>query len=213
MAKKRKISAGANTTPKQEATEQLTEGPSQADQPELPKYKDDSNAFNIPVEDEKDYISGLPSEILDRILGYCVMDHEPELAVRQKAQGSDFVRNPHALLSLAAMSRHFKAHVESFCRRELMRNRDNYHLFKTNAEIIEKGGLRRSPRVKAQLPVDNRCYRSELVKDLQAFCIQCMIRTETFATMANSVKCHASCEHRFFPGVIVSLLSSVFVSS
>ena len=210
MAKKREISvaAKADNPPKQDVTKQLTEEASQAEQPALPLYKDDSNVFNIPVEDEKDYISRLPSEILDRILGYSLMDHEPELAVRQKAQGSNFVRNPHAILSLAAMSKHFKAHVESFCRREMTRNRPAYRLFKTNAEIANERGLRRSPRLKAQPPVDHRCYRMELIGYLQTRCVHCKVFTEHFATMVNSVKCHARCERHFFPGVIVSLAFS-----
>ena len=175
-------------------------------QPELPNYKEDINAFNTPVEDGKDYISGMPSEMLHQILSYCVLDHEPELAVRQRDEGPNFVKRPHVLLSLAAMSELFKACVESFCRVELTKHKDSYH-FKSTAEIVERGSLRRSPRIKEQPQRDNRCYRIELIGHLQTFCIHCGGYTDHFAAMVNTVKCHAQlsrCELLAFPGVIVS---------
>ena len=201
-SKQRRSSARlAKAAEVEQAGEQVTE----TQEPELPLYKEDNNAFNTPIEDGKDYISTMPSEMLDRILGYCVMDHEPELAARQRDEGANFVKRPHVFLSLAAMSTHFKAHVESFSRLELTRNKDFYR-FKTTAEIVESGNLRRSPRIKAKPPPDHRCYRMELITRLQTFCVRCGYFTDRFAVMANSMKCDALCERMLFPGVIVSMI-------
>jgi hypothetical protein len=221
MAKKKAKSTEANVMPPSKERKKSSRLAKAADvvqavdevietlEPELPNYKEDINAFNTPVEDGKDYISNVPSEMLDRILSYCVMDHEPELAVRQRDEGSNFVKRPHVLLSLAAMSSHFKAHVESFCRLELTRNKDSYR-FKSTAEIVEQGNLRRSPRIKAKPPPDHRCYRMELIRHLQTFCIRCGGYTDHFAAMVNTVKCHISCERVAFPGLIVSSFSKDF---
>lgn len=152
--------------------------------------------FKPIADDKKDHISTLPSETLDQILSYCVLDHEPEYAVR--AQYTWPKKRSHVFLSLAAMSSHFRGHVEDFSRRQLINNKESY-CFKTNAELA--GDKRRSLR----LHTPPRCYRFELVAHLQKFCVRCNRPSSQFAVMANAVICCQRCARLAFPGQIVSV--------
>ena len=169
---------------------------------EMPKYKEDVSAFDGPVEEGKDFISRLPSETLDQILSYCLLDHDPERAVKKKAEGYKYVEQSHVLLSLASMSHHLHDHVEDFSRRHLIRHKDIYR-FKTNAELVKQKETRRSDRLKAKtVQEDSRVYRMELVRHLQWYCFNCNAFCTRRATMVNGVACHGSyyqkCEDEAF---------------
>ncbi|KAK3112783.1 hypothetical protein LTR53_010580 [Teratosphaeriaceae sp. CCFEE 6253] len=161
--------------------------------------KEDFSTFDTPVDEELDFISKLPSETLDQVLSYLVLDHDPERGVKARAHGTGYKHPPHVLLSLACMSRLFRAHVESFSRRELLRNKDDYRHV-TQSEIDAK--CRRSARLQAKPPVDTRCYRAELVQHLQTYCIECNDLTNCRAQMASGVACHLSCEDAIFAATI-----------
>ena len=170
-----------------------------------PSFKEDINAFSIAVENGKDFISRIPSETLENILSFCLLDHDPDRGVKMEAQGKDFVEDSHALLSLAAMSRHFRDRVESFSLRTFTKPNDIYG-FETNDEQAE--GKRRSDRLKLKSTLDSRCYRIELVKHWQAHCIDCNKWCVRRAVMGNEVACHDSswgkvCEDQVFPETIV----------
>lgn len=178
------------------------------------QYKDDSDAFNTPVEDGKDYISGIPSEMLDNILSYCVLDHEPEAAANSFREGLSYRPRPHVLLSLAAMSKHFRVHVESFCHREMIKHKDDY-FFRTSEEldaIRNRRQTRRSPRLKMKPPEDRRCYRLELVRHNYFWCIYCNGWDTQMAVMANTVGCCRLCQPLAFGATIVSISSVAFSS-
>ncbi|KAK3070968.1 hypothetical protein LTR53_009505 [Teratosphaeriaceae sp. CCFEE 6253] len=161
--------------------------------------KEDFYTFDTPVDEELSFISTLPSETLDQVLSYLVLDHDPERGVKARAHGTGYKNPPHVLLSLACMSRLFRAHVESFSRRELLRKKDDYRHV-TRSEKDAK--CRRSARLRAKSPVDTRCYRAELVQYLQAHCIACHERTKRRATMASGVACHRWCEDDAFADTI-----------
>lgn len=169
-----------------------------------PQYKEDINAFSIPVEEDKEFISGMPSEILDEILSYLILDHDPELAAKVHSPDPKLRENPHVLLSLAAMSRHFRDHVEDFSRRHLTTHKQMYS-FKTTAELEAVKIVRRSDRLKEKPTRDHRCYRFELVSRLRWRCIQCNAFSGRRATMANGVGCCQHCEWLAFPNTIVSI--------
>lgn len=203
MAKKKK-----DLAPVESAEVKNVEKVLETPQNHVPKFKDDSNAFNIPIEDDRDYVSQLPSELLNHVLSYCVLDHEPELAVRQRDEGDDFVQRPHVLLSLAAMSKHFKAHVETFCLTEMTKHKDVYN-FSSNAENEASKPVRRSARLQEKPMTDYRCYRMELVGHLQRRCIHCntWCSPRELAVLANSVKCCTTCAvDKDFAITIVSIL-------
>ena len=170
---------------------------------EMPNYKEDINAFSESAAVGKDFISKLPSETLDHILSYCILDHDPERAVKMQADYMDYKEQPHVLLSLAAMSSHFHAHVEDFSRRHLITHKDTYR-FKTNAEQNQQKKSRRSTRLKSKGIELQRCYRMEMMKHLQWHCIHCNSFCSTPAIMANGVRCCKRCEAAAFPGQIVS---------
>lgn len=126
---------------------------------QFPKFKEDINAFS-PLDDGADYISTLPSETLDQVLSYCILDHEPERTVRMQRENAYVDNRPHALLSLAAMSQHFRDHVENFSLRQLTNNKETYR-FKTNAEILEGKKVRRSSRLKFKGVCISQLYRRQ----------------------------------------------------
>lgn len=175
------------------------------------KYKEDVNAFSAPVDGYgTDYISGMPSEILNSILSYLILDHDPERGVKKhkvESQFRAFHELPHVLLSLSAMSHHFQDHIEVFARLHLTAHKDVYR-FKTTAERDEEKKVRRSERLKEKSVTIARCYRCELVRHLQHWCFGCNGYVTRRAVMANGVACCGPCEWRVFPGQMVSGVSS-----
>lgn len=186
-----------------------SEGFDEINEPQVPQYKEYIDAFTDPPGDDEDHISKLPSETLDNILSYCVLDHEPERAIRMKNEGSAFKERSHVLLSLAAMSKHFRDHVESFCRREIIRNKPDYFFLGTVQYKLDQKPpqqpVRHSPRFNDLPIVDRRCYRMELVYGVQTMCIRCGCWGYRWAVMANAVKCHVECESKALPQTIVSI--------
>ena len=174
----------------------------------VPNFKEDVNAFNIPIEDDKDHISSMPPELLNEVLSYFILDHDPERAVKKHATESErpfkvYEEHEHVLLSLSAMSKHFHTQVEDFSRRHMVKNKDVYR-FKTNVEIEEVKMLRRSDRIKAKPVVDHRCYRRELTRHLELNCFGCNHFNMRRATMANAVACCRECDGwKVFPSQIV----------
>ena len=176
----------------------------------LTKYKEDVDAFSAPAEGYGvDYISGMPSEILNEILSYLIRDHDPERAIKKHAKESQYKvydERPHILLSLSAMSRHFKNHVEAFALLHMKAHKDTYR-FKTIDEIEELNSarrVRRSERLKGKSITVARCYRFELVNHLQHWCIGCHCYETRRANMANAVSYCWKCEREELPEQIVS---------
>ncbi|KAK3721010.1 hypothetical protein LTR37_003300 [Vermiconidia calcicola] len=198
MAKKKKgkRTSRVDTISTMEALPVVADSDPHDQQREPPRLKDDTNAFNVPAEEDKDFISSMPSEILENILSYLILDHDPERGFKMKEQGGKFQEQTHVLLSLSAMSRHFRAHVDSFCQRHLMKHKDIYH-FKTDDEIDELRGRkprRRSDRLKAKPNQETRVYRMDLIRALQSSCIGCGRYAGHRATMANGVACCQRCD-------------------
>ncbi|KAK5704178.1 hypothetical protein LTR97_003191 [Elasticomyces elasticus] len=141
-----------------------------------PLFKDDLDAFHQPINEGKGFITAMPPELLDNILSYCVLDHEPEIAARAQREGKSYTRQSHVLVSLAAMSRMFRDCVESFCLRELRSNKQHTQ-FKTTDEMRRISQLnkptRRSTRLAGKSEQDHRVYRMEYVRILRSYCIKC----------------------------------------
>lgn len=179
-------------------------------QDDLPKYKEDINAFSVPVEENKDIISGIPSEILHEILSYLIIDHDPDRTAKMHSKDAKVGEKPHVLLSLAAMSHHFHDHVEDFSQWYLIKHKDRYY-FKTNAELEEARQIppRRSERLKQNHQgQDHRCYRIELTTVLKGRCFGCNFWTGRRAIMANGVACCEKCDMKLFrgtDGIMVSI--------
>ncbi|KAK5725612.1 hypothetical protein LTR15_003802 [Elasticomyces elasticus] len=62
-----------------------------------PLFKDDLDAFHQPINEGKGFITAMPPELLDNILSYCVLDHEPEIAARAQREGKSYTRQSHCL--------------------------------------------------------------------------------------------------------------------
>jgi hypothetical protein len=89
---------------------------------EYPLYKDDlPNAFNGAVELSLDFISKAPNEVIDNILSYLLLDHDPDRGVKIKAGTCKPV--PHVLLSIATMPRLYYYATEGFARRYRTKNK------------------------------------------------------------------------------------------
>ncbi|KAK5701552.1 hypothetical protein LTR97_004367 [Elasticomyces elasticus] len=180
-----------------EATEAPTEEDAEVEY--VPQYKDDKpNAFNTPVHPDKDFISTMPPEVLDNILSYCVLDHDPELAV--KKEKTSYIHHHHVLISLAAMSTQLRDCVESFSLRQLTCDTKRT-LFKTTAEREAARSerwkpKRRSKRIAAKPQIDTRVYRKEFLAYLQFHCYKCNTWTYNTAVMCNGVACCKSCERK-----------------
>lgn len=206
LLKRRKAKARKTSTASAQAGEDVVSSRGGAYASSSPKYKEDHGAFDTPVVEGKDYISQLPSELLESILSYCVLDHEPEAGAKAFAEGYNYRPRSHVLLSLAAMSGHFKAHVESFCQREMMKHKDDYR-FQTNDELMASNRhrqVRRSSRLQSKPVEDRRCYRFEMVRYLQLKCIRCNLYCNEFAVMANAVQCCRRCQPEILGKTIVS---------
>ncbi|KAK3628001.1 hypothetical protein LTR56_018864 [Elasticomyces elasticus] len=57
-----------------------------------PLFKDDLDALHQPINEGKGFITAMPPELLDNILSYCVLDHEPEIAARAQREGKSYTR-------------------------------------------------------------------------------------------------------------------------
>ncbi len=175
-----------------------------------PNYKDETNAFNTPVEDGRDYISGIPAEVLQDIMSYLIRDHDPERAVKSEIRwkGPDgtnrTAENPHVLKSLAAMSCHFRDQVEAFSLHELISHKTDYS-FRTNAELEQGKEIRRSERLQTKPKKDHRRYRHELVTHLHIHCIRCNSLSLRRGSMVNGVACCQRCDYIEFPNQIVRI--------
>jgi len=169
----------------------------------VPKYKEDINAFSVPIKEDADFISPMPSEVLDQILSYLLLDHDPGRAVKKHAAESPkpgspyrpYEDTPHVLLSIAAMSISFRAHVENFSRRHMASHAERYY-FKTNKEREADAShtlRRRSERLKSKEVIDTRCYRKELTRHLTWHCIDCNRWVGNRDIMNNGVACCNLC--------------------
>nr|POE72419.1 hypothetical protein CFP56_12292 [Quercus suber] len=165
-----------------------------------PRYKFDlcESAFFGSIVHDQDHFSPLPTEVLYNIFDYCVLDHHPERARMEHSLDSDFQANPHVLVSLAAMSRHFRGLVEDFSRRFLTKHH-TFYSSSLEVDIVEQG-QRRSARIAARGVSSDRVYRMELVTAIRERCIQCGKMSDHYAIMFNGVACHPECELRAFPG-------------
>lgn len=204
-SKKRKLSAddAASITGPEDITDadEVTDPNTIA----VSKYKEDINAFSVAVKEDADFISPMPSEVLDQILSYLLLDHDPERAVKKHAVESfkpgenwkPYEDIPHVLLSMAAMSTCFRAHVETFSQRHLTTHAEFYRFTTTEQLEAKRNKPRRhSDRLKSKGVVapDPRCYRKELVKTMQAYCMGCRCRVIRRHTMYNGVSSCHDCE-------------------
>jgi len=163
----------------------------------------EDDPIDIAVDEKLNFVSKLPSETLDEILSYLILDHDPERGVKiHKNEGHSWTYKdpPHILLSLARLFNLLHTHVESFCRRHLAQHKDVYnHVPKADKDAT----CRRSVRLQATPREDTRCYRVELVRHLQSHCIPCGGYVKRRPTMATGVACHASYEDQAFWETIV----------
>lgn len=173
--------------------------------PQWPRFKDDlPNAFNGDVDPEKDFISKAPVEIIDNILSFLILDHDPEHGVKAKEKG--YKTRPHVLLSMAAMSRLFYHAIEGFARLFIKRNKVGLKPYKSNAYWLAReqareqrnNNRRRSPR-NASKPIETtEIYRTELLRALHFRCAVCFRWTGSYAgaRFANSVSVCGDCERK-----------------
>jgi hypothetical protein len=184
--------------------------------PIWPRYKDDLwNAFNGYVDPSQDFISKAPVEIIDNILSFLVLDHDPDRGVKMKETIYD--RRPHALISMSAMSRLFYNATEGFARRFLTQNKDALEApymgtyYRTHPEeykaVLERredfqkareekiSKLRRSSRLAEQpQPEVLTIYRKELWRKLQTRCAVCFDHVDRRGKFANSVSVCSGCD-------------------
>jgi hypothetical protein len=184
--------------------------------PLWPRYKDDlPNAFNGEVDPSQDFISKAPVEIIDNILSFLILDHEPDRGVKMKEGTYD--RRPHVLISMSAMSRLFYHATEGFARRFLKKNEEilsdpfmnpyyrkypeqHRTMLRHREESLKAreeklGKLRRSSRLADQpQPEALTIYRKELRRTLQSRCAVCFDHAETRGRFANAVMICRDCE-------------------
>jgi hypothetical protein len=184
--------------------------------PTWPRYKDDlPNAFNGEVDPSLDFISKAPVEIIDSILSFLILDHDPERGVKMKE--GNYKPRPHVLISMSAMSRLFYHATEGFARKFLVKNKEalsapyissyyrshpeQYQAYlehqdtwkKAREEKISK--LRRSPRISSQpQPVSAETSRGELWRTFQSRCALCLEHADTRGKFANTVKVCSTCD-------------------
>jgi len=175
----------------------------------VPQFKEDINAFSVPIDEEADFISRMPSEVLDEILSYLALDHDPDRAVKKHAAETTkgyYYEPSHVLLSVAAMSSRFRGHVEDFAQRQLTMHAEKYY-FHSNEQLAERDNdkpRRRSERLKSKGVLETRCYRLELVRALQLQCMVCNRVTGYRDTMNNGVACCRNCARARSNETIVS---------
>jgi hypothetical protein len=210
-----------NTRSKQVQSSQPTEDVLSGDEddveelPVWPRYKDDlPNAFNGEVDPSQDFISKAPVEIIDNILSFLILDHEPDRGVKMK-EGT-YKPRPHVLISMSAMSKLFYHATEGFARRFLAKhefalsnpldvyyrkNPEQYQAMLEQREEFQKAReernskLRRSSRL-ADQPQPNvlNIYRNELVWKFQSRCAACLGYAHTRGKFANTVMICGDCE-------------------
>lgn len=185
--------------------------------PTWPRYKDDlPNAFNGEVDPSEDFISKAPVEIIDNILSFLILDHDPERGVKMK-EGT-YKGRPHALISMSAMSRLFYHAAEGFAYRFLTKNKEDlerpyvsawdrshpeqhqayldlmqgYHLAREKRD----SELRRSSRIAGKpQPEVVKIHRKELIRVLQSRCAVCLDHAWKQGKLANTVAICAKCDH------------------
>lgn len=181
-----------------------------------PRYKDDlPNAFNGEVDSSQDFISKTPVEIIDNILEFLILDHDPELGVKMKE--SNFKHRPHVLISMSTMSRLFYHAIEGFAHKFLTMNQEKLsvpsyiHWWRNNPELLQRvtanmeqndkareernSRLRRSTRIGNQPQEEPRkIHRIELCRALQRKCAVCLDFADTPGKFANAVSICKECE-------------------
>lgn len=173
--------------------------------PWYPRYKDDlPNVFNGDIDPSKDYISKIPSEIVDEILSYLVLDHEPGLGVRHKE--GNLQSRPHALISMSAMSRFFYQATEDFSHRYLTKYQGtlNYRFAEEIVEsYVEAGIIRRSARLSNKPKQRHEVFRKELLEELRIKCAVCHRYAFRAGRFANAVNVCTTCESDVYGEVMV----------
>lgn len=184
--------------------------------PTWPRYKDDlPNAFNGEVDPSEDFISKAPVEIIDNILSFLVLDHDPERGVKMK-EGTYKARS-HALISMSAMSRLFYHATEGFACRFLTKHKEALSkpyegdYYRAHPELYQElldsqaeynrareerlSKLRRSSRLanKPQ-PEVTKVHREELVRMMQNRCAVCFTHCWTRGKFANMVSICETCD-------------------
>ncbi|EMC91643.1 hypothetical protein BAUCODRAFT_299981 [Baudoinia panamericana UAMH 10762] len=163
-------------------------------------YKIDRDPSWTPVDPEKDFISRLPPEILDRIVSLCVLDFDAERVINA-------TKKPHVLLALATMSNTFHDVVESFCLRQLNLHRERSG-FTSVIATTEAKATRRSVRLATQPQKFPRVYRQEYLEYVRTHCVVCDGYQHHRGTIYNQVACCGLCEQRAF-GCIINLTTAL----
>jgi hypothetical protein len=199
--------------------------------PTWPRYKDDlPNAFNGEVDPSQDFISKTPVEIIDHILSFLVLDHDPERGVKMKE--SSYKRRPHALISMSAMSHLFYHTTEGFAHKFLIMNQEALsvpyyvHYCRKTPEMLQritanmeehkkateerKSRLRRSARIAGQPQEEPRAvHRIRLLRRLQSNCAVCLKYADTPGKFANAVSICKDCESSTNGSNLVRQLRSI----
>lgn len=216
------LSPRYNTRSKQAQSSKPTEGSQSDDEegveelPVWPRYKDDlPNAFNGEVDPSQDFISKAPVEIIDNILSFLILDHDPDRAIRIKE--GDYTSRPHVFLSMSAMSKLFYHATEGFAHRFLVKNKEaiaapwfHYHpgirpeTFLYLTEMQEKHNekkkgqvVRRSTRLACKpQPEKPEACRMKYLEVMKSRCAICLDRHWDRGQFANLVvvckKCNES---------------------
>jgi hypothetical protein len=184
--------------------------------PIWPRYKDDlPNAFNGEVDPSLDFISKAPVEIIDNILSFLVLDHDPERGVKMREGNSK--SHCHVLISMSAMSQLFYHATEGFAHKFLTMNHEALsvpyyvHYWRNNPELLQRvmanteqhekareereSRLRRSSRIATQPKEEPReVHRIKLCRTLQSKCAVCLEHAYTPGKFANAVSICSLCE-------------------
>lgn len=176
-----------------------------------PRYKDDlPNAFNGAVDPSLCFFSKMPNEVIDNILSYLVLDHDPDCGVKMKAGA--YTPVPHVLLSMAAMSRLFYQITEAFARRyswtwagldpQAVMKLESWWV-NVHAQEKKECNRRRSDRIAKMPQVAKEIYRTELCNELHLHCAVCLDLVARFGRLANQVFLCETCEQSVFGETMV----------
>jgi hypothetical protein len=183
---------------------------------EYPLYKDDlPNAFNGAVDPSRDFFSKAPNEVIDNILSYLVLDHQPDRGVKMKARTyNDKPLVYHVLLSMAAMSQLFYHATEGFAQRYRTKHKLDaprdwsgypWMLDKLKADEETERNRRRSVRIaEIPKPETHDFHRNKLLSDLRSKCAICLTRLWRPGKLANQVTVCEGCERSVFGTMVVS---------
>lgn len=184
--------------------------------PTWPRFKDDlPNAFNVEVDPSQDFISKTPVEIIEHILSFLILDHDPERGVKMKE--GNYKQRSHVLISMSAMSHLFYHATEGFAHRFLTINQEAlsvpsyFHYWRNNPELLQRvtanmeeqdkareernNRLRRSSRIASQpQEAPRKVHRMELCRALQSKCAVCLEHADMPGKFANAVSICAECE-------------------